>query len=154
MPSDEIASGEIRSVPSQVTSRTPSRPSSRPPSRPQSRRITSPHYSASPASSSAINLPGISGGPQAIFRSRRIDPDEVDEKPWLQKKDPRQKWHRIFPLTGIGLGLCFTALLCWQGYSSVQNYQYCPVYMEDFSSGNLDEKIWTKEVQVGGFGCG
>lgn len=151
-PTEEVVADDIRPSPSHVPSRAPSRPASRPSSRPQSRHVSTPRSPPSIASSSGYQVPGTSGGHQAYFRSRRINPDEADERPWLHKKDSRQKWHRIFPLIGIGLGICFTALLCWQGYSSVENYQYCPVYMEDFSSGALNEKIWTKEVQVGGFG--
>ena len=30
--------------------------------------------------------------------------------------------------------------------------KYCPVLDEDFSSGALNPRIWTKEVEVGGFG--
>ena len=100
-------------------------------------------------SSSAVQLPG--GGPQRYFRSRRINADEI-QKPWLEKKDPRRKWHTIIPVLGISLGVVFVALLCWQGYSSVINYDYCLLYTDDFSSGVLDETVWTKEVEVGGFG--
>jgi hypothetical protein len=100
------------------------------------------------ASTTGFNLGG--GGPR-FFQSRRIGTEEI-EKPWLQTKDPKAKWHRIFPIGGIILGLIFTGLLCYQGYKSVINYGYCPVYVSDWSSGHLEDKIWTKESEVGGFG--
>jgi hypothetical protein len=98
---------------------------------------------------SAFHLPAV--GSQNNFKSRRINPEEI-QKPWLEQKDPKKKWHTIFPLIGIGLGLALVALECWQGLTTVINYPYCPIYEEDFSSGILDPKIWTKEVETGGFG--
>ena len=100
------------------------------------------------ASSSSFYL---HSAPQKYFKSRRINKGEI-QKPWVERKDPKKKWHTIFPVIGIILGLIFTGLLTYQGYSSVINNDYCPIYMEDFSSGHLDEKVWTKEVEVGGFG--
>lgn len=70
----------------------------------------------------------------------------------MDQKDPKKKWHTIFPLIGMGLGIALVALECWQGLTTVINYPYCPVYEEDFSSGILDPMIWTKEVETGGFG--
>lgn len=106
---------------------------------------------STPASyrASAFHLPAA--GSQKYFKSRRINPEDI-QKPWTEKKDSKKKWHTIFPLIGIGLGIALVALECWQGLSSVINYNYCPVYQEDFSSGALDPKIWTKEVETGGFG--
>lgn len=102
------------------------------------------------SSANGFHLPGT--GSKRYFHSRRIDPKTDIQKPWLEKKDPRKKWQTILPLIGvlIGLGLC--ALECYQGYTSVVNHNYCLIYDEDFSSGSLDENIWTKEVSVGGFG--
>ena len=115
---------------------------------PRGSRASSFRASSIRASSSAVDL---SNRPQQYFRSRRIAADQV-EKPWLDKKDPRKKWHTIVPLIGILLGICFTGLLCYQGINSVINYKYCLIYDEDFSSGALNDKIWSKEVEVGGFG--
>ena len=84
------------------------------------------------------------------FQSRRIKKGEV-EKPWLDKKDPREKWVTIIPLIGIFLGLALSGFLIWDGMRTVVNHQYCQIMDEHFAGG-LDEKIWTKEVEVGGFG--
>ncbi len=98
------------------------------------------------ASSNALNY----RHPNKYFHSRRIKKGEV-ERPWLDRKDPREKWVTIIPLIGLLLGLGVAGFLVWDGVHSVVNHVYCPVLIEDFSSG-LDPTIWTKEVEVGGFG--
>ncbi|KAF0323648.1 Beta-1,3-glucan-binding protein [Colletotrichum sp. SAR11_59] len=90
---------------------------------------------------------------QRYFHSRRIRKEDV-EKPWLDKADPKEKWVTIIPIVGILLGLAISGFLIWDGIHSVVKHQYCPVLIEDFSSGNLDSNVWTKEVNVGGFGNG
>jgi len=102
------------------------------------------------ASTSAFHVPV--GGSEGYFRSRRIKDPSVIQKPWLEKKDSRQKWHTIFPVMGVICGLGLVVLASYTGYASVVNHEYCLVYEDDFSSGVLDDKIWTKEVQLGGFG--
>lgn len=85
------------------------------------------------------------------FHSRRIRKGE-QERPWLDRKDPKEKWVTIIPLIGIALGIALTGFLIYDGLSSVHNFVYCPVYLkEDFSNG-LESNIWTKEVEVGGYG--
>ncbi|RFU31185.1 hypothetical protein B7463_g5181, partial [Scytalidium lignicola] len=98
-------------------------------------------------SSSAIRTPG-----PRYFHSRRVRKGDI-EKPWLEKKNPREKWVTIIPLIGLALGLGLAGFLVYDGLSSVVHHKYCPVLMEDFSNG-LDSSIWTKEVQCGGFGNG
>ncbi|KAK4069035.1 GH16 endo-1,3-beta-D-glucosidase/1,3-glucan binding protein [Trichoderma simmonsii] len=95
--------------------------------------------------------PGAVGG-QRYFHSRLVKKGEI-EKPWLEKADPKEKWVTIMPLLGILLGLAISGFLVWDGMRSVVHHKYCPVLDEDFSSG-LDPSIWTKEVQIGGFGNG
>lgn len=87
---------------------------------------------------------------QRYFHSRRIRKGEV-EKPWLETKDPREKWVTILPILGIVVGLAVAGLLVWDGVRSVVRHQYCEVLIEDFSRG-LREDIWVKEVELGGFG--
>lgn len=100
--------------------------------------------------SSAVDFSG--NGPSQYFRSRRIKKGEV-ERPWLEKKDPREKWVTIIPLLGIALGFGICGVLIWDGLKSVVNHNYCPVLDENWANG-IDSKIWTKEVQSGGFGNG
>ncbi|KAI9841815.1 MAG: hypothetical protein M1837_000360 [Sclerophora amabilis] len=86
------------------------------------------------------------------FRSRRVQKGEI-EKPWLTKKDPKEKWVTIIPIIGLFLGLCVAGFLVWDGLQTVVNNSYKLILDEDFSGG-LDPKVWTKEREVGGFGNG
>lgn len=87
---------------------------------------------------------------QRYFHSRRIRKGEV-EKPWLEKKDPREKWVTILPVLGIVVGLGIAGFLVWDGVNSVVRHKYCEVLIEDFSQG-LRDSVWMKEVELGGFG--
>lgn len=99
------------------------------------------------ASSSALNsLP-----PQKYFHSRRVKKGEV-ERPWLDRKDPKEKWVTIIPIIGILVGLGLTGFLIYDGLSTVSHHKYCNVYDADFSETGLDSDVWTKEVELGGFG--
>lgn len=87
---------------------------------------------------------------QRYFRSRRIKKGSV-EQPWKEVKDPKAKWTTIIPLIGIIIGLGVTGVLIWDGLRNVINHEYCPVLDDNFANG-LNSKVWTKEVEVGGFG--
>ena len=73
------------------------------------------------------------------------------EKPWMEKKDPKEKWVTIIPLIGLFLGFCIAGLLVWDGMRSVVNHKYCLVLDEDWSQG-FNDKVWMREAEVGGFG--
>lgn len=88
--------------------------------------------------------------PQRYFHSRRIKKGDV-ERPWLDRKDPKEKWVTIIPIIGMVVGLALVGFLVYEGLQTVSNYVYCPVLDEDFSGG-LNPKVWTKEVEVGGYG--
>jgi len=109
-------------------------------------------YGSMPASAvgstTALQMP-----PSRYFHSRRIAKESV-EKPWLGKKDPREKWVTIFPILGILIGFGLSGFLIYEGLMSVQNHVYCPVLNEDWSSGKIDPTVWTQEQQTGGFGNG
>jgi hypothetical protein len=83
------------------------------------------------------------------FKSRRIRKEDV-ELDWLKKRDPREKWMTIIPLVGLLLGLGIAGVLVWDGIRSVAQHKYCEVLNDDFSSWNSN--VWSKEVEVGGFG--
>lgn len=87
---------------------------------------------------------------QRYFHSRRVQKGQI-ERPWLERKDPKEKWVTIIPIIGLVIGFAFAAFLIYDGLKSVVTHEYCPVLIEDFSNG-LDPKIWTKEAEVGGFG--
>lgn len=89
---------------------------------------------------------------QTYFRSRRVRKGQV-QRPWLQKKDPKEKWVTIIPIIGLLIGLGVAGFLVWDGVQRVVINEYRLVLDENFSRG-LDEKVWTREVEVGGFGNG
>lgn len=106
-----------------------------------------------PASASTTHsrLASIQPRKHAYFHSRRIKKGEA-QRPWLDKKDPREKWVTIIPLLGILVGLILSGIIVYDGLQTVQQNSYCPIFEVDFATGTLDPKIWTKEVEVGGFG--
>ncbi|KAI1618662.1 concanavalin A-like lectin/glucanase domain-containing protein [Exophiala viscosa] len=89
------------------------------------------------------------------FRSRRIREKDLDLS-WLkQNKDPRLKWLSLIPIIGLLLGLCIAGAYIFLGIQTVPIHKYCMVYQDDFSSSStLNSDIWTKEVEVGGYGNG
>lgn len=103
------------------------------------------------ASSSAVNMHHEMQN-QKYFHSRRVKKGEI-ERPWLDKKDPREKWVTIIPLIGLALGFCLAGFLIYDGLKTVVKHEYCMVLDDDFSGG-IDTKVWTKEAELGGFGNG
>ena len=101
------------------------------------------------ASSSALNQHHDLQN-QKYFHSRRVKKGEI-ERPWLDRKDPREKWVTIIPLIGLALGFCLAGFLIYDGLKTVVKHEYCTILDDDFSGG-LDPKIWTKEAELGGFG--
>ncbi|KAL2753991.1 glycoside hydrolase family 16 protein [Sodiomyces alcalophilus JCM 7366] len=90
--------------------------------------------------------------PARYFHSRRIRKEDI-QKPWLEKNHPKEKWVTILPVIGILIGLGISGFLVWDGYRSVVQNKYCLVLEDDFSNG-LNSDIWTREVEVGGYGNG
>lgn len=117
--------------------------------------FATPNDSAYPSHNpSSVALPRSYPQPERFFHSRRIKKEDID-KPWLkERKDPRQKWLTLIPMMGFIVGLLLGAYLVYNGWTSVPEHDYCSVYEDDFSSGVLNEKIWLKEVEVGGYGNG
>ncbi|PBP17597.1 glucan 1,3-beta-glucosidase [Diplocarpon rosae] len=91
--------------------------------------------------------------PSRYFHSRRVRKGEV-EKPWMDKKDPKEKWVTIIPMIGLLVGFGIAGFLVYDGLSSVIHHKYCEVMSDDFSGGTLNPNIWTMEQEVGGFGNG
>lgn len=83
------------------------------------------------------------------FKSRLIDKNKI-ERPWLKKRVAREHLINALPVIGFLLGLAFSALLVWDGIRSVAVHKYCEVYSDNFTTWN--SSVWTKEVEVGGFG--
>ncbi|KAL7621021.1 hypothetical protein AAE478_008333 [Parahypoxylon ruwenzoriense] len=112
--------------------------------------FVSPSVSRPASSYDSSDVPRQTAGPR-YFHSRRVKKGEV-EKPWLDKKDPKEKWVTIIPILGIIVGLGIAGFLVWDGLRSVVKHNYCLVLEDNFAL--FDDAIWTKEVQVGGFGNG
>ncbi|KAI1801547.1 glycoside hydrolase family 16 protein [Daldinia bambusicola] len=84
------------------------------------------------------------------FHSRRVR-GEID-KPWLRHQHWKEKLANILPIVGFVLGLGVAGILIWDGLRSVAKHKYCLVLEDNFTTFN--GAVWTKEVQVGGFGNG
>jgi beta-glucanase (GH16 family) len=53
------------------------------------------------------------------------------------------------------IGVLLSGYLVYDGLASVEEPTYCSAYEIDFTTGgSLDESIWKKEVEVGGYGNG
>lgn len=89
-------------------------------------------------------------GAGKYFRSRRIQKDQ-HTKPPVFKKDPKEKWLTIMPVTGVLVGLAITGVLIYFKVGRTTTSQFCPILYDDFSQG-INPAIWTMEQEVGGFG--
>lgn len=91
-------------------------------------------------------------GRARYFHSRRVRKDEVI-KPWVKEpRDPAEKWIEIIPLIGLLVGIGIAGVLIWDGLRNVVDHKYCPVLIDDFSSGIIDPNTWNPEIQLGGYG--
>ncbi|KAH7122381.1 concanavalin A-like lectin/glucanase domain-containing protein [Dendryphion nanum] len=118
-------------------------------------RSKNPAVPAAAAAAAAANTPVPDAhrpNNGAYFKSRRVKRGEI-ERPWMDRKDPKEKWVTILPILGILIGLAICGVLIWDGLRSVSHHNYCQVLDDDFSGG-FNDKVWTKEVEVGGFGNG
>ncbi|PQE03298.1 glycoside hydrolase family 16 protein [Rutstroemia sp. NJR-2017a BBW] len=120
---------------------------------------TSNPFSTPPYSRPASTI-GVRSGYQyapvpgtGYFRSRRVRKEDAVPLP-AKKKTKKEALLWIMPLCGLLLGLGLTGLVIYLKLKTIQHHKYCPVLNDDFSSGTLDPKVWTKEVQVGGYGNG
>ncbi|PBP24414.1 glucan 1,3-beta-glucosidase [Diplocarpon rosae] len=110
-------------------------------------------FGSRPASSFGSSSAVRGALPSRYFHSRRVRKGEV-EKPWMDKRDPKEKWVTIIPMIGLLVGLGIAGFLVYDGLSSVIHHKYCEVMSDDFSGGVLNPNIWTMEQEVGGFGNG
>ncbi|RDX46454.1 concanavalin A-like lectin/glucanase [Lentinus brumalis] len=79
-----------------------------------------------------------------------------EDKPWLSKKDWRERasWWLTLAMLIIGAGC--GALICYLGFTGVKllkDEDLCMVLNENFDSLDLDG-TWTRDVELGGFGNG
>lgn len=79
------------------------------------------------------------------------------DKPWLANRQPRERLSAFLTYFCILLGLAGAALLCFfdlQGLQLLDESKLCVVFEDDFNSGSLDTSIWTRTIELGGFGTG
>lgn len=137
--------------PSVVSLEMEHRPGYNAPENPFSTPIQSSPGSRSASSTGYASSRGPSGAAERkYFQSRRLPKD--DSKPPKFRRDPGEKWLWIIPVTGFAIGVIVVGVLIYLQIATKPNHKYCPVLDEDFSSGVLNPKIWTKEAEVGGYG--
>jgi len=87
--------------------------------------------------------------------TRIAAPIPASDKQWLGKKEPRATLSYFITIICMLLGLGGAAVLCWQGFTSVQKLdpnRLCLVLDENFDGTSLDESVWSHDVELGGFG--
>ncbi|KAL1650775.1 hypothetical protein SLS58_000893 [Diplodia intermedia] len=100
-------------------------------------------------------FPLPSPGAAPYFRSRRVPKGTVQTPKALKGKKRNDPWLWVIPMIGALVGFAVSGLLIWLGINAnTSPFSYCPVLMDDFSSGSLDESIWTHEIRLNGFGNG
>jgi hypothetical protein len=149
---DHSRTGSTFSTTTANSSRFPTSPST--PRHPPTPGRGTPNPFSTPTPSIWGEASGIqtsTGGGGKYFRSRRIKKVEGQAPPKF-KKDPKEKFLWIIPLSGLLLGIVITGLLIYLKIGRLSSYSYCSVLNDDFSSGTLNPSIWTAEQEVGGYG--
>ncbi|GAW03218.1 glycoside hydrolase family 16 protein [Lentinula edodes] len=109
------------------------------------------------ASSTALAFTQRHSGKQPFQSALLSEKIPKEDKPWLAKPAPRQRASYWFTLFGVFLGLAGAALLCFfelRSLNLLDESQLCTVFFDDFTSGSLDTSIWSRTVELGGFGNG
>ena len=95
-------------------------------------------------------------GKAPMASSRLVDKLSKEEKPWLNKKDSRERWAYWLTLAMCVVGFGCAAIVIFFGWTSVRQLKdsdVCLVLDDDFSSLDLSG-TWTRDVELGGFGNG
>ncbi|KAH7031439.1 putative gram-negative bacteria binding protein [Microdochium trichocladiopsis] len=98
-----------------------------------------------------LREPGTPAPPKRRFQSSRLVGEY--EQPWLAKRDPREKFDKIFFYGFLVIGLAVSAYLCYDGWKSVGDEKFCLLWDEDFSNG-INPADWNHVVRIDGFGTG
>ncbi|KAF4550629.1 Hypothetical protein D9617_16g014170 [Elsinoe fawcettii] len=85
------------------------------------------------------------------WKSSRLQPGEVYEKPWAAIKDPRRTYEKLIFAFGCLMGFLAGGYLMYESWTSVTNSEYCPILDDNFTTG-IDPGTWNYEIQRGGFG--
>ncbi|KAF8874733.1 concanavalin A-like lectin/glucanase domain-containing protein, partial [Infundibulicybe gibba] len=79
------------------------------------------------------------------------------DKPWLTKPEPRTRLAWWLTFGCMLLGLAASGVVCWRGISGVRKIdpsKLCLVMDDSFSSSDIDDSNWSRDVELGGFGNG
>jgi hypothetical protein len=75
-------------------------------------------------------------------------------KPWIGKKDRAARISYILTYSMLLIGVAASAFRCYSGWRGVSLVgPLCMVLEDDFNGNDLDSSVWTREVDMGGFGC-
>lgn len=91
--------------------------------------------------------------PRRKWRSSRLSPGEIYEKPWKNERIPRRSWEVWIFSTGCFVGVIIGTILIWNAWTGVINSEFCNILIDDFQKG-INLAVWNFEVQRGGFGTG
>lgn len=91
--------------------------------------------------------------PKRKWRSSRLAPGEVYQKPWKGEVIPRRSWERYIFAAGCLAGSAIGVYLIYNAYTGVVNSDYCNILIDDFQKG-INLEVWNFEVQRGGYGVG
>ncbi|KAI9898346.1 hypothetical protein N3K66_006706 [Trichothecium roseum] len=133
------------------TSTSSSRPS---PQQQATTTVPTPRISVEDASSSSSqHLPpsSVDSSPRRRFKSYRLR--AAYEKPWL--RDPNvgsTRWNDLVVCVFVLLGLLGAGGIAFATVWPYRSGDYCLIYEDDFAT--LDPDVWTREVQLDGFGTG
>ena len=86
------------------------------------------------------------------WKSSRLAPGEIYEKPWRDEKVPHRHWEKVIFAAGCLVGCLVGGYLVYDAYVSVTNSEYCMILNDNFT--HINEEVWTYEIERGGFGTG
>lgn len=115
------------------------------------------HYSRNTATTTSYTAQMPDGEELIIAKrvseSKLLQPGSVIEKPWLNDLSVKKLWRfNLMFCIAFVLGLGIIAAQVYFAYKSITNHDYAEVLIENFEIFN--ESVWTREVQIGGFGNG
>jgi hypothetical protein len=88
--------------------------------------------------------------------SRLAEKLTKEDKPWMTKKEPRQRISYWLTLSMVVIGIACSAIVIyfgWIGVRQIKDDQLCLVLEDNFNSLDLTS-TWTRDVELGGFGNG
>ena len=85
----------------------------------------------------------------------RPSPRDILQDPWIKEKESRVRWSwwLTFLMCWIGVGCSGIVIYFgWTGVHQILDSDLCLVLDDEFNSGSLDTSVWTRDIELGGFG--